>query len=234
MVEPLGFPMDPRSSSFRRAWLLAFVSCVVLVVLSYLFVDRAASTWAHEHLHRPKVTESLTHLVDPLEPASVIGLMLAGLAAGLAGWRPGRHGRTFIAACLAIIVAVMFKNELKFVFGRTWPETWINGNPSWIGNHVFGFNFFHGGSGYESFPSGHTARMAALASVLWHRFPRFRSYAVAMVGLVAVALWGCDYHFVSDIIAGGFLGWACGVGAVALVCREDRKPPSGAPGSDKR
>ncbi len=211
--------METPNRSVRRAWLVA-ASCLVFVGLSILFVDRPASSWAFTHLHRPALPVSLTHMVDPLEPASEIGLICAGLAAALGGWRPGKHGRTFIAACLSILVAVALKNELKFVFGRTWPETWVGNNPSWIRDHVFGFDFFHGGSGWASFPSGHTARMAALASVLWLRYPRFRSYAIALVGLVAVGLWGCNFHFVSDIIAGGYLGWCCGVGMVALVCRE--------------
>jgi hypothetical protein len=40
-------------------------------------------------------------------------------------------------------------------FGRTWPESWLGDNPSWIRDDVFGFFPFHGGRGWESFPSGH-------------------------------------------------------------------------------
>jgi hypothetical protein len=35
--------------------------------------------------------------------------------------------------------------------------------------------------------------------------------------LVAVGLWGSDYHFIGDIIAGAYLGVACGVGMVGVV-----------------
>ena len=40
-----------------------------------------------------------------------------------------------------------------------------------------------------------------------------------MAALVAAALWCTDYHFVGDIVAGAFLGVACGIGMVAVACR---------------
>ena len=64
-------------------------------------------------------------------------------------------------------MAETIKNGLKFVFGRTWPETWVNNNPSFIRDGVYGFNWFHGGAGYASFPSGHMSVTCALAAVLW-------------------------------------------------------------------
>jgi len=105
---------------------------------------------------------------------------------------------------------------LKFAFGRTWPETWINNNPSLIGNGTYGFNPFHGGSGYNSFPSGHTTAVCAVAAVLWFAYPKLRPLWVLMVIAVGVGLIGADYHFVSDIVAGGFLGASTGWLAVVL------------------
>src|SRR5580658_10495109 len=87
-------------------------------------------------------------------PATGILLGLAGLAA-LAGWRPGHWARIVIACCIAVLVAINLKDQLKYAFGRTWPETWVNDNPSWIGNGTYGFWPFHKGAGWASFPSGH-------------------------------------------------------------------------------
>jgi len=201
-----------------RAW-IAVLSCPLLVYLTVVLVDRAASTWAHDHLHRPPVMDMLTHIVDPLRALSAIALAAVGAAALFRGWRPGAHGRTLIAASLAILVSVGIKELLKDFFGRTWPETWTNNNPSWIGDHVFGFHLLHGGVGWESFPSGHTTQMAALAAVIWLWLPRIRWLGVALCALVALGLWGSDYHYVGDIVAGAYLGASCGVGMVALVCR---------------
>ena len=57
------------------------------------------------------------------------------------------------------------------MFGRTWPETWTHNNPSLIHDGAYGFNWFHGGPGYELFPSGHMAAICAVISVLWN-FPK--------------------------------------------------------------
>ena len=104
------------------------------------------------------------------------------------------------------------------LFGRPWPEAWTSRTPSWIGNHAYGFHFLHGSSALGSFPSGHMAQAAAIAAVVWLRMPRIRWLGVVLATLVAAALWGADYHFVADIIAGAFLGATCGTFVVAVVC----------------
>jgi membrane-associated phospholipid phosphatase len=142
-------------------------------------------------------------------------LCAAGLAAAFRGWRPAEPGRIAIAASLAILVSFEIKEQLKHLFGRTWPETWTDDNPSWIRDHAYGLHPLHGGGGWESFPSGHTTQIAALAAVAWLGLPRLRWLGVA---LVAFGLWGSDYHFVGDILAGAFVGVAYGAGMVALLC----------------
>jgi membrane-associated phospholipid phosphatase len=204
----------PADSNPRRRFCRAALSAVVLIGLSVAFVDRPASTWAHAMMH-PAFFVGLTHLVDPVLPAALIGLVAAGVGAAL-GWRPQACGKTLIACCLATVIAFVLKEQLKYVFGRTWTETWI-GNPSWIGNGAYGFHFFHGGEGWASFPSGHTTVITAPMAVLWQRARRWRWLWAVPVFAVAIGLFGADYHFVGDIIAGAYLGAACAAGAVALV-----------------
>ena len=163
--------------------------------------------------------DRLTHIVDPLQPLAIAGLVGVALAVLVGGYRLGKGGQTVLAASLAVLVAVAIKEQLKYFFGRMWPETWVNNNPSWIRDHVFGFNLMHGGQGWASFPSGHTTQIAALATVLWLTYPRLRWLSVLLVAAVAIGLWGSDYHWVGDILAGGTLGLCCGVGMVKLVFR---------------
>ena len=204
----------PAASNPRRRFCRAALSAVILIGLSIAFVDRPASTWAHALMH-PAFFVGLTHLVDPVLPAALIGLVAAGIAAAC-GWRPQACGKTLIACGLAAVIAVVIKEQLKFVFGRTWPETWI-GNPSWIGNGAYGFHFFHGGEGWASFPSGHMTMITAPFAVLWQRARRWRCLWAVPILAVAIGLFGADYHFVSDMIAGVYLGTACAAGVVALV-----------------
>ncbi len=212
------------SSNLRRRFFLVTLSAVILIGLSIALVDRPASTWAHATLHGMAFFPGLTHLVDPVLPLAVVGLAAAGLAAAL-GWRPQTCGQTLIACGLAAVIAVVVKEQLKFVFGRTWPESWIDHNPSWIGNGAYGFHFFHGGQGWASFPSGHMTMITAPMAVLWRRIPRRRWLWGAPVLAVAIGLFGADYHFIGDMIAGVYLGAACAAGAVALTNQNGK--PSG-------
>ena len=210
--------MDQAAAS-RPMWpgaALALVSCLLLVGLSMLLVDRAWSTWSYTHLHGIRAFVWLTWIVDPLPPLAAIGLVGAGAAAA-AGWRPGPRGAILLAACLATMAVIILKDQLKFVFGRTWPETWINHNPSWIGSGRFGFQPFHGGQGWASFPSGHTSVIAAPMAVLWRMLPRWRWLWGVPLALVVIGLLGADYHWVSDVIAGIYLGFAVGFGLAGLM-----------------
>jgi membrane-associated phospholipid phosphatase len=47
-------------------------------------------------------------------------------------------------------------------------------------------------------------------AVFWICYPRYRLLYAAIVAAVAIGLMGANYHFLSDIIAGGFLGASTG------------------------
>lgn len=192
----------PRTGlRFLSFWVLSTIVCVA-------FVDRPAATWSHAHLRGIRVFDWMTHMVDPLRAVSLAVLALSGLASLRPNWRPKGAWRIALAAALAVLLSVAFKEEIKFVFGRTWPETWTNGNPSWIQNGVFRFSLFHGGEGWASFPSGHMTQISALAATLWFYTRSGRWVGVLLAVLVAIGLYGSDYHFVGDMVAGSFLGTA--------------------------
>lgn len=206
-----------QATTFPRGAGLAVLSCPALVLLSVAAVDRPAATLSHAAFAgRTAVFVALTHIVDPVLPLAALGLAGAGLAA-LLGWRPGAAGRRVIAACVAVLVAAMIKDQLKYAFGRLWPETWVDGNPSWIRDGAYGFFPFHGRTGWSSFPSGHMTAATAPVAALWRELPRWRPILALPVAMVAVGLYGADYHFVGDMVAGAYLGAACGVGVAALL-----------------
>jgi membrane-associated phospholipid phosphatase len=62
---------------------------------------------------------------------------------------------------------------------------------------------------------------AALLSVLWIAYPRWRALYLAAGVAVGVALVGLNYHFFSDILTGAFVGGTVGWISVALL-RADR------------
>jgi membrane-associated phospholipid phosphatase len=196
---------------------LILVCALLLVALSIAFLDRPWATWAHAHLRGAAVFVKLTLIAEVVPPLAAAIMGLAAVAA-LFGWRPGPRAKVVLGCCLAAVAAIAVKEQLKYVCGRTWPETWVNNNPSWIANGVFEFVPFHGGKGWSSFPSGHTAEIAAPMAALWCALGTARRWLCAVpVALVAVGLLGADYHWISDIVAGAYIGFASGVGTWALV-----------------
>jgi len=211
-----------------KRWLTAFALVAFAVAISYLWLDQPVALFTHSLFaaHKRTLFEPLTHIPDPLMPAAAIAFVALGLYA-LAG-RPLSRLQVALAVCsLSLAMAQVIKNQLKFVFGRTWPETWVENNPSFIHDHVYGFNWFHGGAGYESFPSGHMTATCALISVLWIGYPRFKPiYALAVLA-VAVGLIGADFHFLGDVIAGLFVGVTTGWLASVLFGRLTSERPPG-------
>jgi len=198
-----------------RNWTLGFLGTAMLVAVSYFWLDRPIARFAHAQLQGVDLFGKLTLIPDALAPIGLAALMAAALR-GLTGRPLSRFLTVILVSGVSLAAAVIVKDHLKFAFGRTWPETWVRNNPSFIRDGVYGFFPFHGGPGYVSFPSGHTTVICTVMTVLWLCYPRFRAlYALAMAA-VAIGLVGADFHFLSDVIAGGFLGITAGWLGVAL------------------
>ena len=120
------------------------------------------------------------------------------------GLRNSRADRALFLSAASLALTWLSLVPLKILFGRT-SALFIR--PSFIEDGVFEFNFFHGARD-NSFPSGHTAAICAVFGILWASHPRYRTWYVVIVALMSIALVLGDFHFVSDVIAGGFLGVA--------------------------
>ncbi len=205
----------------RQGWIFGSGLAVMATALSIFFLDRPAATFAHDAFHGGAVFVALTHIIDPVLPLAVIGFVLIG-GAMLLGWSPPRAVMLIFQICIATLLAVVVKDQLKYAFGRTWPETWVNNNPSWIRDGVAGFTPFHGGAGWASFPSGHMTVTTAPMVVLMRTLGRIWRWICALpIALVAIGLYGADYHFVGDMLAGVMVGAYCA--AVTLLIIETRR-----------
>jgi len=188
-----------------RRTLIALCLCAALVAACYFFVDRPVAYFVHDRRSGSDfVLKDLTYPPPVLEGWAPV--VLAALMVRRA-WGPFRRWEwALLAACVSLVLAEEFRGTVSFVAGRDWPGTWIDDNPSLLKDGAYGFHPFHRGSAYGSFPSGHTARTLAAAAVCWIAYPRWRWACVLASLAVAVGLIGMNYHFVSDVIAGGFLG----------------------------
>lgn len=220
--------MTEDRAAFRRLLigsLTALAACAVLVTLCYFFIDRQVAFYVHEHqLNRSETLKQITYVPIYLENAALV--LIALTMVHLAFGTPGRFERMLLAMSISLVVGLAFEYALKIVFGRYWPDTWIDHNPSLIQDDAYGFHFFHRGSWYESFPSGHTVRIVAVMAVLWTAYPRWRWLSILASAAVIVGLVGMNYHFVGDTAAGACLGGI--VGAYTAACSGLNRPTAAA------
>ncbi len=190
-------------------WIFSLAAIALASTISYWWLDRPLALIFNKTFPHTRAFVTLTHFPDPLVPFAVVIFIGLGLWS-LSGRALSHLQNCALLSSISLIVAETTKAELKFLFGRTWPDTWVNNNPSFLRDGVYGFNFFHGGPEYASFPSGHMAVTCAVLSVLWIYYPTARIlYTIAGLA-VAIGLIGANYHFLGDVIAGAFVGMSSG------------------------
>jgi undecaprenyl-diphosphatase len=102
----------------------------------------------------------------------------------------------FFTAVAASGIAV---DVLKVIVGRPRPKLLFASGTyefSWIGL----------GADHWSFPSGHAATGAALATALWYFWPRPLLFYAIGAALVAASRVVMGAHYFSDVVMGAFIG----------------------------
>ncbi|MEW6720778.1 MAG: phosphatase PAP2 family protein [Thermodesulfobacteriota bacterium] len=94
------------------------------------------------------------------------------------------------------------KAAFKTLFGRVETRAWLR-DPL-----PDGFHWFNSGNGHSGFPSGHMTVIAAVAAACWIHFPEHRPLLIFAPLLLGAALVVTNYHFLGDVVAGGYLGLA--------------------------
>jgi membrane-associated phospholipid phosphatase len=192
-----------------RNWCIGLAITIVGVIASYLWLDQPIAFLVHRNVTDKTMFVWLQRLPIAFLLLSLLVLAWCGLWALMD--RPFSRVQSIgFACCLSFIATNFINNQLKYAFGRTWPDTWIDNNPSLIQNGVFGFIPFHGGPGFASFPSGHVAAVCAVITVLWWSYASLRPIYLDCVAAITIGLVGANYHFLSDILSAIFVGVSAG------------------------
>lgn len=152
------------------------------------------------------------------------GWMLAAcggvaLAAGMA-WRRTRSiryarglrrvGEMTLAAFACVGLLGLLAAGLKLVIGRPRPKMVDQAG-------LFGFEPLAFSFKMNSFPSGHSTTLFALAAVLVILAPRYGWAVLSVAALGALTRVTVGAHHVSDIVAGAALGWFGSRGLLAVL-----------------
>ena len=185
-----------------RFWLLACAACAAAVAFSFAELDVAATRrfwWVGHHLSSLNTAFGAAVILT-LESAVVLSLMLARL---MRGHLP-RFAEALVIACLASICAYTINDQvLKRCFGVQPPAAVLAG-----ARHAL---HFLKGTAACSFPSGHMALAGAFAGVFMRLYRASVRPLSALLLVAAVLLVVGGWHFISDVIAGAFLGVSAGI-----------------------
>jgi membrane-associated phospholipid phosphatase len=203
-----------------RAWLIAFVLCVIVVIFSIAYVDRPVADYVNANFLDSHFFAWFGKQLGRL--AVFVGLGFAFLGASglwvLSGRRLPSWTEIPLLSSWSLMWATGATVTLKRAFGRSDVQSWTGSTPEEGHLGINKFHFLHGGPpNIDSFPSGTTTVAAAIIAVIWILVPRLRILCVlALVG-VSIGLVITNSHFVADVIAGIFVGWSVGWMTVRLL-----------------
>jgi membrane-associated phospholipid phosphatase len=108
--------------------------------------------------------------------------------------------RFFLLLGISVPVVFALKSVLKFLIGRITVRYWL------LYPDAPEFQWLSGVENYSGFPSGHMAVFTVMVLALRRYFPRYRGVYYAVLSSLGLALILTGYHFLSDIIAGVYIG----------------------------
>lgn len=190
-------------------WFFTYGLVIALagILISYFWVDIPLAEWAHvHHLRQYKWLHTIQRLPELFPYMAFASIIIVCLHAY---WGETSYAeKAFLYVSLSYVVSRFFAGILKIICARTWPQTWVDHNPSWLTDGVYGFFWFIDAPTYQSFPSGHSAAIFAVASMFCFFYQSMRAVCIIACALVVIGLIGNYYHFLSDIIAGAYVGIA--------------------------
>jgi membrane-associated phospholipid phosphatase len=192
-----------------RALLLALPPITLLCTVLMIWVDIPVARYFHEinpqlrHVfkHVTEFGNSLYYLIPFLLLAVALHQAGKRMADAQRGRKMSYWAEVFLFLLMAIAVTGLACDLLKFICGRARPTLLFH-------DGVYGFFFFEAKGKLASFPSGHAATIAALATALFLIAPKgWKLYLPAAIA-VALSRVILSVHYLSDIVAGAYLGIA--------------------------
>jgi membrane-associated phospholipid phosphatase len=196
-------------------WACCAIAVIAAVAISILWLDvTIAQIFANNIAQFAPIGHGLGAAVlvsgELLVMAGLVGVRLSS------GHLPPL-GKAMLVAIVASLTAFTVNDVvLKVLFGIANPARFLSGGA----NH--NFHFFHG-SPESSFPSGHMALAASFAFTIARIHMRALVALSVVLLLTGAALIIGDWHFLSDIIAGTFVGCIAGLAAGELWIQHNRR-----------
>jgi membrane-associated phospholipid phosphatase len=194
----------PDTTVSRRELVIA-LDLIAACAIVQLLLDGWIATMLRELQGSPAI--GALRLLPDRTQLSLVATFLMVLLIGrriVSGSRLYTDRGMFVLGCG--VVAGYAADKLKIIFGRSPPETLLT-------DGVYGFHFFEGGAGFDSFPSCHAAMAAAVAAAASMVWPAHRRLFIGLAACVAASRFIVGERYASDTL----LGFAVGIGIAVLM-----------------
>jgi membrane-associated phospholipid phosphatase len=178
------------------------IAALISVVLGIWLLDLPLATWIAGYLMTYAPSAKTSTIPDLLLATVVILTSLSWAIYFYLAHRNIHDERKLFCRVTGTVLPLSYgvKIILKWFFGRIETRTWLS-DPS-----LYGFHWLNGTEGFQGFPSGHMLVFTPLFLALWHYYPRFRFYYGVAWFCLGAALITTEYHFLSDVLAGAYIG----------------------------
>ncbi len=195
-------------------------AAAIAVVVSIAAIDRPLAYFFHD---KGPDLHGLFDLTGRLGLTwgylTVFGLAFAALHWGGAAprLRPLAAPMRALSAVPAFLFAALAASGLavdllKVLFGRTRPKLLFSSD-------IFAFTWLGARADHWSFPSGHAATIAALATALWCLWPRHLLFYILLGVIVSASRLVVGAHYLSDTLAGAFIAVVATRGVALLFAK---------------
>lgn len=194
----------------RNKWLfILFLLPFFFFYLDSLYI----TTIKNIYHHSPQIEKIVDY------PDKVIGLLSNGFF-------------LLIVSCLIYIIGYLMKNRMAELGKLLFIGFWSTGIIIQVLKHLIGRarpkfadSFMCIGpnlkTGFDSFPSGHTAIAFCFATILSSYFPRYRFIFYIFSAIAGLERTESFSHFLSDVIAGAIIGILIGKAIIKYTKKEN-------------
>ncbi len=196
-----------------------FLPVSLLTWLCVRYVDLPAALFVRDAFYGNRHWSRLTSSMPDALLALVMVISLSAFISRIYRKRKNlldAHTRFLGHVALSLPVSYLVRAVLKFAFGRVETRTWIH-DPQ-----PHEFHLFHGGAGYNGFPSGHMIVFATFFAAVTRYYPSSRLPSYGLLALLALLLIATNYHFIGDVIFGCYVGLLVEAGMERIQPAEER------------
>lgn len=190
-----------RSNLVQRT-LIFGVLTAAFCVLSYELIDRLLAISVALQIPEGGNIRLIAELISQIsEPNHWLVIFVLALCFSTGQFIAKKHHRGIYVFTLSLFIAIVVTTSLKMMLARYRPELYLT-------EGLYGFHGFSYQKAFNSFPSGHVALNFAgllpLAYIVKNK--NFTIFMLVICVMIAIARILLDKHFLSDVVAGAYIG----------------------------